>query len=353
MPHVPTEPFAHTLGPRDAKIALVGEAWGEQEELAGIPFIGNAGQELSRLLGEAGIDRRECFITNTINARPLNNDLNQFCGAKRDVASPDYTLFPLRQGKYLLPEYIPELSRLREELTAVQPNLVIALGGTALWALRKTAAIGSNRGTVAESTLIPGQKILATYHPSYLFKVWSHRPIVLADLMKAKREAEFPEIRRPERTVLVDPTLDEMWEWASRPIHALACDIETGAGQIKCIGFARHPGDAIVVPFLDYTRPGNSYWLTLEAEVEAWNWVEHMLRMDVPKIFQNGLYDLQYILRAGLRPRRCEADTMLLHHALYPELQKSLGFLGSIYTNESSWKLMRGKSDSEETKRDE
>jgi hypothetical protein len=45
------------------------------------------------------------------------------------------------------------------------------------------------------------------------------------------------------------------------------------------------------------------------------------------------------------------ADTMLLHHAMYPELPKSLGFLGSIYTNESAWKLMR--QDSEELKRDE
>jgi hypothetical protein len=40
----------------------------------------------------------------------------------------------------------------------------------------------------------------------------------------------------------------------------------------------------------------------------------------------------------GLKIQNCTEDTMLLHHALYPELQKGLGFLGSIYTNESSWK---------------
>jgi hypothetical protein len=45
------------------------------------------------------------------------------------------------------------------------------------------------------------------------------------------------------------------------------------------------------------------------------------------------------------------ADTMLLHHSMYPELPKSLGFLGSIYTNEAAWKLMR--RDAEELKRDE
>ena len=42
---------------------------------------------------------------------------------------------------------------------------------------------------------------------------------------------------------------------------------------------------------------------------------------------------------------------MLLHHSLFPELQKGLGFLGSIYTNEASWKLMRGQDDS--NKKDE
>lgn len=351
MSFIPTAPFSSCLGLRDAKIALVGECWGENEELTGLPFMGNAGQELMRLLAEAEIDYSKCFITNTLNARPPGNDLAQFCGAKRDVG-PHYALPPLRQGKYLLPEYLPELDRLRNELETVRPHIVVALGGTALWALTGHGNIGSTRGAIAEAKLVPGLKLLATYHPSYLFKVWANRPIVLADLMKAKREAEFPEIRRPKCTILVEPTLNEMWAWAKRPIHALAVDIETGMGQIKCIGFARSRSDAIVVSFVDFTRPGNRTWDTLESELQAWNWVEHMLQLDVPKIFQNGLYDLQYILRAGIRPTRCECDTMLLHHALYPELKKGLGFLGSIYTNHASWKLMRGR-DQDELKRDE
>jgi hypothetical protein len=53
----------------------------------------------------------------------------------------------------------------------------------------------------------------------------------------------------------------------------------------------------------------------------------------------------------GLRPANVAEDTMLLHHSLFPELPKGLGFLGSIYTNEASWKLMHGLTDTE--KRDE
>ena len=63
----------------------------------------------------------------------------------------------------------------------------------------------------------------------------------------------------------------------------------------------------------------------------------------IPKLFQNGMYDLQYLLKMGLRPKALAEDTMLMHHSMFPELQKGLGFLGSIYTNESSWKLMRRK----------
>ena len=63
--------------------------------------------------------------------------------------------------------------------------------------------------------------------------------------------------------------------------------------------------------------------------------------MKAKKIFQNGLFDLQYLAKYKLRIVNISDDTMLLHHALYPELPKGLGFLGAAYTNEAPWKLMR------------
>jgi len=59
----------------------------------------------------------------------------------------------------------------------------------------------------------------------------------------------------------------------------------------------------------------------------------------IPKLFQNGLYDIPYILRTtGIRVMGAEHDTLLLHHALQPESLKSLGFMGSIYTDHHAWK---------------
>lgn len=203
------------------------------------------------------------------------------------------------------------------------------------------------------SSLCPGIKVLPTYHPAAVLRNWAYRPIAVVDFMKAKRESAFPEIIRPERQVLVSPTLAEIAEWLTRQAHAYAVDIETGAGQIKCIGFARSRSDAICIPFVDLLRLGGNYWVTQAEELIAWQYVQQLLARPVPKIFQNGIYDLQYILRMGLRPTMCYEDTMLLHHSLYPELQKGLGFLGSVYTGEASWKLMNRHKAEEAVKADE
>lgn len=367
MPHTPAPPFAHTSGPRNAAVAFVAEAFGEQEALTGLPLVGNAGQEFSRLLREAGIPRAECFLTNTIAARPFrtiknpdgtesrmeSNEFDWFCAPRAEVGAA-YALPPLRTGQYLRPEFLPELERLREELTTVRPNLCVALGAKALWALCRTAAIGSLRGTVMQSTLVPGLKVLPTYHPSYLFKAWQHRPIVLADLLKARREALFPEIRRPARNVLVNPTFGEVSSWVystlANPPPLLSVDIETSRGQITMIGFARARNDAMVLPLCD-ARSGANYWHSCEFEVAARRLAQLLLSSPIPKVTQNGLYDIQYLLREGFRLSQFTEDTMLLHHSMYPEMRKGLGFLGSIYTSEPAWKLMRKTT--EEFKRDE
>jgi uracil-DNA glycosylase len=370
-----SEPFAYTSGPVNAKIVIVGEAFGETEDLLKKPFAGYSGKELFLMLTEVFSDiapkeaafvrscmgsdslwikQREGWLqeasilfTNTLAIRPPNNDLDQFCVKKAEVGD-NYPYPPLKQGKYLRWEYLAEVDRLRAELQAVQPNLIIPMGNTACWAVLRTTAIGSIRGTVTES---PYGKALPTYHPAAVLRQWSHRPIVIADLMKARREADFPDVRRPEREVLVNPTDTDVAQWYEHAKGAamLAVDIETARGQITMIGFASSPKYALVVPFVN--PDGSSYWRTAEEERWAWDMVEKLLQLPCPKIFQNGLYDLQYILKMGLRPTNCLHDSMLLHHSIYPEMQKGLGFLGSIYTNESSWKLLRHKA--EEIKKDE
>ncbi len=354
MTHTAAPAFAHTSGPRNARIAFVGEAWGKDEQLVKAPFVGYSGQELTRILNDVGLARSDCFLTNVLAFQPFNNDMDTLCGKKSDVGS-GYALKPLRPGKYLRPEFLSELSRLKEELESVRPNLVVALGNVACWALLGSAGIGVLRGTVAESTLIPGQKVLPTYHPAAVLRNWAWRPIVLADLLKAKRELEFPEIRRLRRETLVNPTLEEMDEWSERygfNAPDLTIDTETSRGQIDIIGFSSGPIHSMVVQFFNTTTFQN-IWPTAEAEVEARKKVQKLLTCPVPKVFQNGLYDLQYLLRENFTIRNVAEDTMLLHHALFPELPKGLGFLGSVYCNESSWKLLNRRRSDEVVKKDD
>lgn len=340
---------------------MLGEAWPDLEpeehtRVSQMHQYGNAWvRDREPWLKSAGI-----AMTNVLSLRPPQNKLEYLCGAKKEVSTWAGSFPAVARGKYLREEYLGELDRLREELTAWQPNLVIALGNTATWALLNATNIGSIRGTISESAGIgTGElrlKVLPTYHPTGVLRQWAWRTIVIADLMKARREASYPDIRRPKRRVLVSPTQAEMLAWEQETYrHApsgLSPDIETESGQITMIGFARNPSESMVIPFWDRGKPGYSYWSTAAEERVAFDCMERLLQYSCPKIGQNFIYDLQYLTKYGIRPAHCTEDTMLLHHSMFPEMQKGLGFLGSIYTSESSWKLLRKrKADTE--KKDE
>lgn len=344
-------PCISAVGPKTAKIAIVGEAPGEQEELTGIPFIGNSGQELDRMLLQAGLARSDCYLTNVLFTRPPKNKMEAF-SVKRAELPAGYNLPAMSAGKYLHPDLVCELDRLQRELLEVQPNLIIAAGGTAAWALIGDGRISKVRGAIASS---PYGKVLPTFHPAFIYQNWSIRPIIVADLKKAAFEQHFPEIRRPQRFILVDPTLEEALAWLESALYAsmVAVDSETKSGTITLLGFAKSKSEGLVIPFFDPRRRNSdertghvagSYW-TARDEVLVRQAINRLLASDVPKILQNGVYDVQYFLREGYRLRNIEHDTMILQHALYPEMPKSLGFLGSIHCNDLAWKELRNRED--------
>lgn len=321
-------------------ITIVGEAWGAEEERARMPFVGPSGWCLNKMLEEAGIERQRCFITNVFNLRPKPTlDISNLCSKKAAVTN---TLPALRNGEYLRDEYVPEVERLFSELETGHANLIIAMGGVASWAVLGDSRISKIRGAIAESRF---GKVIPTYHPTAIMRQWDLRHVTILDLMKAKREAEFPEVRRPAREIWLEPTLEDIdlfFSYCKEADH-VAVDIETIRDQITCIGFAPRADLALVIPFWNPSG-GGSYWQSSEDECKAWRAIRSFLISDVPKTFQNGLYDVRFLWQQyGIPVFGWRDDTMLIHHALYPESEKGLGFLGSVYTNEPSWKLMRGK----------
>lgn len=361
------------------RLALVGEAWGESEARLKEPFVGSSGVCLLEMLNDAGIiqldredyDNIEAYWRsgndgpsrephyvkliwrrhpiprfNVFNLRPEGNRIETLCGPKREDTTG---LPPLSQGKYFKAEYLPHVEKLYSDLASLKPNLVCAFGNTATWALLRRTAITRIRGAVAESVTVPGLKVLPCIHPAAILRQWENRHVTVLDLIKAGRESEFPELRRPIRLIHTQPTIRDLEEFYERYIRSaeyISPDIETVGSAITCVGFAVSPSISIVVPFYDSSRSGANYWATAEEEHAAWEWVRRVLDHPAPKIFQNGLYDIHFLWRAnGIKVRNAQHDTMLLHHALQPESPKGLGFLGSVYTDESSWKVnMRDRS---------
>ena len=353
-------------------IFLLGEAKGEHEAKIDSTFVGPTGVELLKLLDKAGILKltagdytsissfyrtndptyihsiwtrfSHIHRTNVFQLHPPGNDLKTFCGPKT-TAIPGYP--PLETSKYVRLEYTDELNRLADEIALHNPNCIIALGNTALWALTGSTGIRDARGytRLATHTAI-GWKLLPTYHPTAIFHQHSLRPIVIADLMKAKAQSEFPELRRPQREIWIEPTLRDVFQFLGQYCYdceLLSVDIETYGSRITCIGFSPRPDLALVIPFEPGLNGEKNYWSSPEDEAHVWHEIKDYLEDPrIPKLFQNGLYDIAFLWRSmKIGVRGAAEDSMLLHHALQPEMNKSLGFLGSLYTDERQWKNMR------------
>lgn len=354
-------------------IFIIGEARTAEDHRANSSFCSAGGVELLRLLNESGIiklsghdkgligdyyrrgDPRaidsiwalhpEVYRTNVFQIHPPANRLEWFCGDKSGGIASYPALLP---SKYVRHEFEPELDRLADEILRCDPNLILALGNTALWALCGRTGVGKLRGTTQLTThCVTGYKLLPTYHPASLFRQWENRPTTVMDLVKARREAEFPDIRRPACEIWIEPTLEDIKEFINGYITTgcdlLSVDIETTGSRITCIGFAPSAQRAIVIPFDDERASGGSYWKTRADESHAWKLVADVLRgVDPPKLFQNGLYDIAFLWRSyGIGVRGARHDTMLLSHALQPESLKGLAYLGSVFTDHGAWKSER------------
>lgn len=351
-------------GPKGASIAIIGEFPVDADTQAQDPFASAGGWHLKNWLAQVGIKFEDCYRTYLFKETPPGNDLRYLCKQKKEVLAelPPKTKYPHQNlaskgsTKLFLPlaKANEVLDGIKAEIEEVQPNVVLALGRANSWAFLGTPALDNTRGRVAESTLIPGQKVLPTYGPIHVLRSYSDLPIMLADFDKARRESAFKELRIPPREIWINPTLDDCWDFYNRYIAVgcklLSVDIETEREQITCIGFAPDNRRALVVPIWDKDRPGWNYWPTVEDELKAWAFINHVVSTHPRFLFQNGMYDFTFSLLAHkLVMRNPVEDTMLLHHALQPEMDKGLGFLASLHTDAPAWKAMYREAKAKES----
>ena len=168
------------VGSLEAKIMFVGEAPGAEEEIQGEPFVGPAGQLLTKMIQAMGLKRSEVYIGNIMNWRPQMPTVE----GREQVGNRPPTEEEMR---YCLPY-------LRAQIDVVRPDLVVALGSTAAQGLLGPGsfkALGDIRGKWHE---FAGKPLMVTYHPSYILRNQSNRSkrMIWEDLLKVMERAVLP-----------------------------------------------------------------------------------------------------------------------------------------------------------------
>jgi len=144
-------------GNHDTRLMLVGEGPGENEDREGVPFIGKAGELLNNILAAAGIRREDVFVANAVKCRPPANR----------TPRPD--------------EIAACRPYLKLQIKTVGPQVILCLGAVAAEAVleRAVPSISALRGEMIE---LGGISVVCTYHPSYLLRNQSAKPLVWDDV---------------------------------------------------------------------------------------------------------------------------------------------------------------------------
>lgn len=171
-----------------------------------------------------------------------------------------------------------------------------------------------------------------------------NRVFILCALSKAKDIDDGTQVYYEEE-VIIPKTLQEIEDWFRQTKGEMCVDIETAGkgGHITCIGFARKQTDigytSLVIPFDHY---GDHYWNQAE-EMKVWKIIaREMATEDVPKVFQNFIFDTMHLSRWGIQTCGALHDTMCMAHLMQPELPKSLKDLARLYLYCDTWKDQGG-----------
>lgn len=328
--------FSQPGGKLVHSVGFVGEALGADEEIAGRPFVGKAGDQLRRMVErlqdpKTGTALRlDDFRTyNTLWCRPPNNELT---GTPHEMDA-------LRHCSPILDKH----------LARERPRVLVALGNQALRRLTGHWGVDSLRGYYFDT---PHGLVVPTYHPSYIMRgkfVLSR--VFQLDLVKALKAARGERYHR-DRAYELHPTAPSVLRFVEaverRPQSALAFDIETPYGgdtdakdsdfiaiedepsyTILRISFAHEEGRAITFP-----------WIPPYVDL-----AKRLLRTPNPKVGWNSTgFDIPRLVANGAVFGGPHYDAMHMWHALEPSLPMGLKYVGTFYCPDMPpWKLRASK----------
>ncbi|MGA2786890.1 MAG: uracil-DNA glycosylase [Verrucomicrobiota bacterium] len=162
------------VGSIDAQLMFVGEAPGADEDEQGEPFVGKAGQLLTKIIQATGLGRADVYIANILKCRP--DTPGQSAGNRKPTSDEMATCIPY----------------LHEQIDLIRPRVIVALGATAVEGLLgKTLGITKLRGTWKTYR---GTPLMPTYHPAYLLRnqAMSEKRKVWEDMLAVMEKLEMP-----------------------------------------------------------------------------------------------------------------------------------------------------------------
>uniref|UniRef100_A0A6M3KG31 Putative DNA polymerase n=1 Tax=viral metagenome TaxID=1070528 RepID=A0A6M3KG31_9ZZZZ len=335
-------------GNQQAVLGLCGEQPGIQEARGRPPrpFIGPAGQGLDECLVMARIPRHGLYLTNVIK------DLDKPLAAYININYNKQSWTISEEGW----EYINEL---RDELKALPSlNCIVAIGAIPLVALCSRVGINKWHSSVIESTLVPGLKVVPTFHPATFIPPkfnFLNKPQIVEDLIKAKNEAKFREIQRTSRTTHIKPSFQQSSQYLNYCYEVglrgqtIDIDIEVINKELDCIAFAWSPTEAICIPFRD--KSGD--YFTVEQEYEIMLLIGRIL--SEPRIAKRGanfIFDTQFLFhKYGIVPRGELHCTQIAQKIAFPDLSAGLDQVTRQWTDVpyykedgKKWMKMQGGS---------
>jgi DNA polymerase len=320
--------FVGPEGPKDAKIAFIGESPGRDEVYKKRPFVGAAGYIFEQCLHAAGLIRGQVYITN-LSKYPMGDHKERFYN--------DRTHSLTQEGNKLR-------MLLAAELRVVKANILVPMGDIAGCAVLGdgipiTSSKTGRRGYIAAALDVFGnRKTIPTCHPASCLYGGNYINIhyIAHDFLKASENSEKSEIEYRRIIPFIPESFDECITIlrGMRGKSPIGFDIETINYEPACIGFSHDGVHAVCIPFGDV-------W-SIEEEIEIWGLVDDILGdLNTIKIVHNSIFDIfELLTRVGVVVRGEVHDTMIGHSLIYPEFWKSLQFISSIYDNIPYWKNM-------------
>jgi len=339
------------LPPTISRLAVVGEAPGEDEMVVHEPFVGTSGRFLRAMLSNAGLSTNQIFFGNVCQHHPPQNDIEKFSFDGEEIQSG--------------------IATLTSNLAKFHPHCILLLGKTAFRAARPdlcyptkngyVVPLSDWRGSLFTVEKFGGAKSLSTFHPAFILRSYADIAYFKLDLARAAKHARFPELNLLPRRGTLRPCLCEVLDFLRRielEETPISFDIEGFADDVgvTMLSICDSPTTGIVIPFwID----GTNYW-SEDEEVQVWQALSQMLANPlVRKTAHSGFYELFVLAwRHCCVVNNLHDDTMFLHWENFVEaggdpdktdtgkkrttgLGRDLGSVCSIWTEQPYYKDQR------------